>query len=139
MVVYFAGKMYFKFIKSFKVLNAVWYGLVWFGMVWYGLVWFGMVWSGLVWFGNWRMKNFPDIILPLDWPQKTTPKWHLKHWNPSIGSKVTFLTSLEAMEPQKSEKSCSEGHYTVKGMELDNLWGFSAEGSDLIGIPVLTP
>ena len=44
MVVYFAGKMYFKFIKSFKVLNAVWYGLVWFGMVWYGLVWFGMVW-----------------------------------------------------------------------------------------------
>ena len=44
---------------------------------------------------------FPNLMSPLNRPQKTTPKRPLKCWNLSIGSKVTFMASLEAIQPQK--------------------------------------
>ena len=61
----------------------------------------------------------------LNWPWKTTPKWPLKCWNPSSGSKVTFLVSLDAIQPQKGEKNWSFGL-----LEID--W-------DLKNYPKMTP
>ena len=56
--------------------------------------------DGLVWFWN-----LPNIMSALNWPSKSTPKRPLKCWNPSSGSKVTILASLEVMEAQQSMDS----------------------------------
>ena len=53
---------------------------------------------GMVW-------NLPNIMSALNWSSKSTPKRPLKCWNPSSGSKVTILASLEVMEAQQSMDS----------------------------------
>ena len=44
--------------------------------------------------------------------------------------KSYVFASLEAIQPQKSEKSLSGEHGTIKGMELDNFQAFLGRGNE---------